>query len=275
MKKAVQLLIIFFALSSFAQKSPDWRITKLGWTEQDEAKFGDFVAGLGHAIATRKCGKVNQCMASKANLYYGTDPASLKPVSDCADFPYFLRSYFAWKNGLPMSYERYVTARPVPGNKGDLRYTLYGNVVVSRYDVIASFNADEDVTSHYPSAVDFLNGGLEKITWSANYRMMGLEDGDLFTDFYPAKISREAIRPGTVVYDPNGHVVIIYRVGDDGRLYYIDGHPDNTVSAGMFNAKFMRSIPEQGAGFKNFRPLFLQGATQDASGAYVGGAVVG
>ena len=272
-------VFLFLPFSANAQKDSPWRITKLMWTEQDEAKFGEFVTSLGAAIASRKCSTVDRCLASAANPYRGTDTSDLKPQADCADFPYYLRSYFAWKNGLPMSYESVVTARPVPGNnKGtDLRYTPYGNIVLARYDVVAGTAAynEEWLASVYPDAVDFLNNQMGKFTWSASYRMMGLDDGPLFSDFYPAKINREAIRPGTVMYDPNGHVTIIYKVGDDGRVYYIDGHPDNTVSAGLFNAKFMRSIPEQGAGFKNFRPLFLVGARKDSSGAYVGGHIVG
>lgn len=270
------LLMSVFSANTFAQTT-EWRITKPVWTEQDETKFGQFVAGLGELIAARKCGKVDSCLKSAANPYRATDPATLKPSADCADFPYYLRSYFAWKNGLPMSYESMVTARPVLGNKGDLRYTTYGNVVIARFDLVSGVAAaSEDwLKSVYPDAVDFLNNNMKKLTWSADYRMIGLEDGDLYTDYYPAKINRDAIRPGTVMYDPNGHVVIIYKVGDDGRLFYIDGHPDNTVSAGLFNAKFMRSIPEQGAGFKNFRPLSLIGATKDSSGAWVGGKVVG
>lgn len=276
--KSIVALVIFLPSILVAQTdNVSWRITKPAWTEEDEVRFGQFVASIGQAVSARKCRKVDACIKSAANPYRDTDPAELKPESDCADFPYYLRSYFAWKNGLPMSLESIVTARPVPGNKGDLRYTTYGNIVLARYDVLstASVFNDEWLTSHYPSGVQFLNDGLKKITWSAAYRMMGLEDGDLFTDYYPAKISRDGIRPGTVIYDPNGHVTIIWKVGDDGRLYYIDSHPDNTVSAGMFNSKFSRSIPDQGAGFKNFRPLILAGATKDSSGAYVGGKIIG
>ncbi len=272
-----QFVVVFSFSVLAAAASSDWRITKSHWTEQDEAKFGEFIASLGQAIETRKCGTVESCLKSSANSYRASDPPELKPTADCADFPYYLRTYFAWKNGLPMSLESMVTSRPVPNNKGDLRYTTYGNVVIARFDVLASVNvASEDwLASKYANAVSFLNTDMKKLSWSASYRMIGLEDGALFTDFYPVKISRDGIRPGTVMYDPNGHVTIIYKVGDDGRLYYIDSHPDNTVSAGLFNSKFMRSIPEQGAGFKNFRPLAIVGATADFSGALVGGHIVG
>ncbi len=272
------IILLISPLAFAFAPTPEWRVTKPYWTEQDEIKFGEFVTSLGFAISKHKCGTVDKCLASSANPYRGTDPVELKPKADCADFPYYLRSYFAWKNGLPMSFESVLTARPGPGNLGkDLRYTTYGNIVLARFDLLTTQNAVEDpwVESLYPNAVVFLNQDLIKYAWTANFRMMGREDGELFTDFYPVKISREAIRPGTVIYDPNGHVTIVYNIGDDGRIYYIDGHPDNSVSAGLFNSKFMRSLPDQGAGFKNFRPLSLIGAVQDSSGAYVGGRIVG
>ncbi len=140
------------------------------------------------------------------------------------------------------------------------------NYVTGRFDVINRRSA--------PNAVDLLNSTLVDMTYSASYRMIGKEDTGLFTDFYPVKLSREAIRPGTVIYDPNGHVAIIYKVSEDGRIFYIDSHPDNSLTSGMYTPKFVRSYPEQGAGFKNFRPLALVGA-QSNGGEYVGGKIVG
>jgi hypothetical protein len=105
--------------------------------------------------------------------------------------------------------------------------------------------------------------------------MIGLEDRGLMTDFYPVKLGRDYIKPGTVIYDPNGHVAIIHKVTDDGRIFYIDSHPDNTLTSGMYTPKFSRSTPEQGSGFKKFRPLALVEAKMDRNGAYVGGRIVG
>ena len=281
-------LVFLLSISSIAAnaQSADWRVTKPTWTQQDEQSFGDFISRLGAAVERRECDMVDKCMRSGANPYYPTDPAGLRYFADCADLPYFLRSYFAWKNGLPMSVESSVSARPVPGNSGDVRYTPFGNYVTGRFDVLSRNSAGRTFDSwndfwgsilrtKYPNAVSLLNGTLTDVTYSASYRMMGVEDGTLFTDYYPVKIDREGIRPGTVIYDPNGHVTIIYKVTDDGHVYYIDAHPDNTLTSGMYNQKFERSNPYQGAGFKNFRPLALVGAKVDSNGAYVGGKIVG
>ncbi len=94
------------------------------------------------------------------------------------------------------------------------------------------------------------------------------------TDFYPTRIDRGSIRPGTVIYDPAGHVAIVYKVADDGRIFYIDAHPDNSMTMGMYTSKFVRSRPAQGAGFKNFRPLTIVDAKVDSSGSYVGGKII-
>lgn len=232
---------------SFAQKSTRWNVTRTQWTSQDEVRFGEFVSRIGQAVARRECGTVSSCLRSSANPYAASDPASLRLFSDCADLPYFLRAYFAWKNGLPMSIQSNVSPRQ-SGDNSDVRYTRYGNYVTGRYDV-----------PNGADAVEHLNSIIINTTWSASFRLMGNEENGYFSDFYPVKLGRSGIRPGTVIYDPNGHVAMIYRVTDDGRIYYIDAHPDNSLTSGMYTPKFVRSFPYQGAGFKNFRPLALVG----------------
>lgn len=266
--RGILVVSVFMSVALSAQaQSARWRITKSQWTEQDENSFGQFVARLGAAVEKRECFKVDTCLKSTANQYAGSDPGSLRLFADCADLPYFLRSYFAWKNELPFSVQREVSARQSGDNK-DERYTKYGNYVTGRYDLVAGSTGGFN-------AVEALNATVINMVWSASFRLMGDEDSNLFSDFYPVKLSREAIRPGTVIYDPNGHVAIIYKVTDDGRIFYIDSHPDNTLTSGMYTPKFTRSYPYQGAGFKNFRPLMLQGASRNGNGEYIGGRIVG
>lgn len=285
MKWLLGLVLLTSTAQAFAQSS-EWRITRPQWTEQDERNFGDFIARIGAAVERRECEMVDGCLRSGANPYAGTDPASLRLYADCADLPYYLRSYFAWKNGLPMSVESSISARKVEGNTGDVRYTPFGNYVTGRYDILSRSSAGRSAweeffgwgdvfKTKYPNAVSLLNSTITDLTYTASFRMMGDVDGTLFTDFYPVRLDRNGIRPGTVIYDPNGHVAVVYKVTDDGHIYYIDSHPDNTLTSGMYNSKFMRSNPFQGAGFKNFRPLALVGAKVDSNGAYVGGKIVG
>lgn len=53
---------------------------------------------------------------------------------------------------------------------------------------------------------------------------------NVFNDFYPVEISRDSIVPGSVFYDPNGHILVVYDVADDGRIFMIDAHPDNSLT---------------------------------------------
>lgn len=267
MKKVLLIILVLLPCLSSAQSSSRWRITKPQWTEQDEIKFGEFIANLGRAVERRECFQVDTCLRSSANPYAGTDPAGLRLFADCADLPYFLRGYFAWKNGLPMSVQSDVSPRQAGDNK-DVRYTKFGNYVTGRYDVVASRWGS-------PNALEILNQTIVNMTWSASFRLMGQEDTGLYTDFYPVKLGRDSVRPGTIIYDPNGHVAVIYKVTDDGRIFYIDSHPDNTLTSGMYTPKFVRSFPYQGSGFKNFRPLSLVGGKMNSAGEYIGGKIVG
>ncbi|WP_415061914.1 hypothetical protein [Bdellovibrio sp.] len=271
------LFLMCGGLSSYAQSTPatQWRITQPSWTELHEKQFGEFVSRLGEAVERRECGKVDTCLQSTANPYYTSDPRGLKYFADCADLPYYLRGYFAWKNGLPFSVISEVKPNLSPGedpkNVKDVRYSPLGNYVTKRYDVFVKKGVFKNT---YPNALEVLNDVVPGLTFSASFRMMGNLDQELFSDFYPVKINRTAIRPGTVIYDPNGHVAVIYKVADDGRIFYIDAHPDNSLTMGMFTPKFVRSNPAQGAGFKNFRPLALIEAKLDSSGSYAGGKII-
>jgi hypothetical protein len=250
----------------------DWRITQPSWTDENEYQFGQFVTKLGNAVENRRCATVTECLNSSANMFYGTDPGGLKLFSDCADLPYYLRAYFAWKSGLPFSQATGFVANPAGPedfNK-DIRYSTNGNTVKYRKDILTKRNTLRRPV--YPDAVSFLNTDLINTVSTAAYRMIGDNPGTSYSDFYPARLDRTGIRPGTVIYDPNGHVAIVYRVTEAGRVLYIDAHPDNTLTMGLYTSKFMRSNPGQGAGFKNFRPLQLVGADYD-NGTYVGGRI--
>ncbi|KYG70213.1 hypothetical protein [Bdellovibrio bacteriovorus] len=269
-------LVVLASLTGHAQSNTTpWRITQPTWTENHERQFGEFVTRIGEAVEKRQCWKVDTCLQSTANPYFGSDPAGLKYYADCADLPYYLRAYFSWKNGLPFSIASEVKPnigpQDDPTKKVDARYSTMGNYITKRYDVITKNGVFKNT---HVNAFDVLNNIVPGLTFSGSFRMQGNEDAELFTDFYPVKINREAIRPGTVIYDPNGHVAIIYKVADDGRIFYIDAHPDNSLTMGMYTPKFVRSNPAQGAGFKNFRPLALVDAKVDSSGSYAGGKIV-
>lgn len=236
-----------------------WRITKPQWTASDERAFGDFVRVIGMS----DCRTVDECLKGAANIYRNSDPAGMSFFADCADLPYVLRAYFAWKNGLPFSYASAVAAN---GNSNDLRYSRYGNRIVVRTGVVAP------APGVFPNARLVL-ANLVNYVSTAMYRVPPGETRGEPSDFYPVKIAPGSIRPGTVIYDPNGHAATVYDVDGEGRIRFIDSHPDNSVSRGDYGRRFVRASPPMGAGFKNWRPLALVGATQGPDGSYVGGIV--
>lgn len=236
-----------------------WRITRTDWTESDERAFGAFVQAIGES----ECRTFDECLKGPHNIYRASDPKGMFFFADCADLPYALRAYFAWKNGLPFSYASGVAA---VGRSNDLRYSRYGNYVYKRTDVVPR---QEGAFPNGRSVLNAINNAVS----SAMFRFApGTTRGELF-DFYPVEISREAIKPGTVIYDPNGHVAVVYKVEDDGRILFIDAHPDNSLTRGSYGKRFVRASAPMGAGFKNWRPMRLVGARQGADGTWHGGQV--
>ena len=108
---------------------------------------------------------------------------------------------------------------------------------------------------------------------SATYRIHPmLEEPE--NDLYSPAITPRSIRPGTVIYDPNGHLAVIWKVESDGRIRYIDAHPDNSLTRGLYDLRFVRASPGMGAGFKNWRPLRLVGGRRVADGTLLGGRIM-
>jgi hypothetical protein len=134
--------------------------------------------------------------------------------------------------------------------------------VTERRDVLTGAGSGYEV-------LDVVRGAID----SASYRIGPDLEEPYEADMYSPAIDPKSIRPGTMVYDPNGHVAIIYRVYPNGRLEYIDAHPDESVTRGFYDERFVRARPAMGAGFKNWRPMKLVGARRRSDGVYVGGHV--
>jgi hypothetical protein len=232
-----------------------WRILRTTWSESDEKGFEEFVQRIGES----GCRTMHACLtgATSNPLYRASNPPGMTFYADCADLPYMLRAYYAWKNGLPFSYSTAVT--PL-GYSKDIRYTARGNIVSARRDLV---ERAIDARRAIPQIVDTIS--------SAHYRYPPGYSGRLLPDHYPVKIGRDSIKPGTVIYDPNGHVAVVYKVTQEGRIHYIDTHPDNSLTRGVYGKAFARSSPGMGAGFKRWRPLALVGAVRAPDGSYHGG----
>ncbi|MEM1398094.1 MAG: hypothetical protein AAGH38_11690, partial [Pseudomonadota bacterium] len=175
-----------------------------------------------------------------------------------------LREYFAWKNGLPFSYQS--AMRTADGKPEDPRYSTGGNVVAGRRSTAASSPISA------PSFIARIPGEVSTAMFRTHPETGG---GRTFDDFYPVEVSRDAIRPGVVAYDIYGHVGIVYDVLEDGRALIIASHPDHSVTRSVYGPNFMRSKPELGSGFKAWRPLKLVGAKQASDGSFRGGRVKG
>ena len=256
LRSLLVVLSLGFGLSlprvAFADDTQVFRVLHDSWSDADERGYGEFVAAIGDA----SCHSVNACLRSTANPFGRSDPKGVSFFADCADLPYFLRAYYAWKRGLPFTY---ISAVSPKGHTHDIRYTAAGNTIATRRVVISGS------TSGIPLLVEITNA-----VSSATYRLHpDMEE----TDLYPVRIDRKAIKAGTVLYDPNGHLAIVYRVEDDGRIEYIDAHPDDSLTRGTSGRKFVRSSPGMGAGFKNWRPFKLVDTTRAPDGTYAGGAV--
>jgi hypothetical protein len=226
------------------------------WTETDEKEFGAFITELGES----GCNTVNKCLHDPRNPFRGTDPPGTVFESDCADFPYYLRFYFAWKRGLPFSYEGEIESR---GASGDLRYSVMGNRVLSR------ISPAREHRGGYAILYDI----RDEIS-SATYRIHPELEEPYEQDLYSPALKPGSIRPGTVIYDPNGHLATVWKVERNGRIHYLDAHPDFTVTRGFYDLRFVRSSPGMGAGFKNWRPQRLEGAAKQDDGTLRGGEIV-
>ncbi|HEU0095261.1 MAG TPA: hypothetical protein VFQ52_02315, partial [Rhizomicrobium sp.] len=192
------LIVALSSVPAFAGTSV--RIQSESWTAGDERGYGEFITAIGES----GCRTVDACLRGPANPFRASDPPDFRFRSDCADLPYFLRFYYAWKRGLPFSYVSDVSAR---GRVRDIRYSPKGNQVEARRDVLSG-----------DDGLRVLNALRDRIS-SATYRIHPALDGN---DLYSPALMPHGIRPGTVIYDPNGHLAIIWRIEPDGRIRYID-----------------------------------------------------
>ena len=254
---AVSILGVSQAAALAAPAQP-WKITQETWTETDERGYSEFVAAIGAA----DCWNVDDCLESTANPYRHRH-GHTRFRADCADFPYLLRAYYAWMNGLPFAYQNGVL--PQSGWTRDIRYTRGGNRVVSRKSVPATQNGI--------NANSILVDLRSAISTGSYRHHAAANDQTYFTDMYSPVIDRESIRPGTIVYDVNGHVVLVWRVENDGRVLTLSAHPDNSVSRSFYGRNFLRTHPRLGTGFKDWRPIRLVGARRLANGTLVGGRI--
>lgn len=214
------------------------------------------------------------------------DVLTLMP--DCADLPYTLRAYFAWKLGLPFGYRSCGRARdqqpPRCRQDGDnlMARSETGGISLTERDIdermgervddrdVGRNIGPDDIHDDVTAFARFVDRGLRRAVHSSSGRTHPAADD---SDFYPVPLTRDALRPGTLFTDPYGHLLIIadwipQGPGRYGVLVGADAQPDGTVGRRRFwrgSFLFDPDTASGGAGFKAFRPLALD----PASGALV------
>jgi len=210
------------------------------WDPQLENEYSQFVSRLGQAVAQRRCRRLDACLRdADANLLF--DPMIDSNISlnvDCGDLPYVLRGYFSFKRRLPFGF-----VCQVRGTGVDIRYM--SGVTPARFCSWRQYKS--------PRAL------LRTMTGQVHSGMYRMAPEVETSDFYPVIMDRRAVRPGTVYYDPNGHVLTVGEVRPDGTVYLLDGHPDGSLTWKRFGQAFAQGGRSLGGGFKNFRPLRLVG----------------
>ena len=174
---------------------------------------------------------------------------ALEMTPDCADNPYFLRAYFAWKLGLPFGFHE----------------TGWGTVG-SPPRAGRFFTAEAPPPSGVPvpiASVKRLLNQVKNTVHAGSGRTALRADG---TDYYPLPLTRRALRPGTVYADPYGHTYTLVRWipqtrKTPGLLLGVDAQPDGTIGVKRFwkgNFLFTTEDVIGEPGFKAFRPIVVE-----------------
>ena len=231
-----------------------WPVRHETWNEEHTAAYEAFIRAIGEST----CSTVHECLTNPVSnpAFAVTNPPGSAFYSDCADLPLLLRAYFAWRSNLPFSFAIRHADHPPTGNSPPGQQGLQ---VSMRHDVVGP---GADFRQLMKAISDYVN--------SNHFRVPAHYKGTLLPDHYPVRLDRTSIRAGTVIYDPDGHVAVVYKVTEDGRIHYIDAHPDNSLTRGVYGRDFMRTSPDLGAGFKRWRPQRLVGATKNADGTLTG-----
>ncbi len=172
------------------------------------------------------------------------EEAGLDLTPDCADLPYFLRAYFAWKLRLPFAWRQCRRGRE--GRPPECSEVPATNLMLvdGATDVLA-----------FRSLARTLGQNVH----SSTQRTVPTAEA---SDVYPIPLTREALRPGTVFADPYGHVLVVAMwipqgLDQYGMLVGADAQPDGTIGRRRFwrgSFLFTPETSEAGSGFKAWRP---------------------
>lgn len=235
-----------------------WK-TGRGWGSETEALYSAWINALFYDEGERSSwSALHEVTQNKdRNFLYNhlslgeDDPAEKNRVimkPDCADNPFSLRAYFAWKLGLPFGYHEcdrgYLGRPPKTG-----RWITNETASTKAHPVLA-FNA------FLRRMMDGVHSGTARTALN-----------DENSDYYPVSLTRNALRPGVVFADPYGHTLMLVRwvpqsSDHPGVLLSVDAQPDGTVGIKRFwkgNFLFTTTDVIGDPGFKAFRPIIMKG----------------
>jgi hypothetical protein len=223
-----------------APEDADLTVGTKPWGPAEEREFSAFVQKIGEDREAGKCTALRDCL--NRNKIRGTGPAGdvggaadLNLFADCSKVGIGLRGYFAIKKGLAFKFMREIVS---PG--GDPRYSN-GNTP-ARW---ATAGKAPNLQAFFDGFNDFYHSGFFR---------MGPEVET--NDTYPIDVRAGTVKPGTSFYDPNGHVMMVYKVDANGTVHFMDGHPDNSFSVKVLTStNAVVGGKSQGGGFRNWRPV--------------------
>ena len=176
--------------------------------------------------------------------YLGLHEDNIAMRPDCADFPYFLRTYFSFKLGLPFGYS--ACSRGFGGHPP--RCPGWTNILEAAHS--------QGLVSSFRQYLQAVADGVQ----TGNGRTLA---SDSKSDFYPVPLTQETLRPGTIYADPYGHfLTLVRRVPQSGSaagvFLAVDAEPDGTITRKRFwrgNFLFVNDPKLGSPGFKRFRPI--------------------
>jgi hypothetical protein len=226
------------------------------------------------------------------HLGLGEDKMGMVVRPDCADLPYFLRAYFAFKMGLPFGYAKCTRGGGGQPPRCPAWWSIQNEepprspppeeiVAQATGSLFEMFRAPVSAPGAQPAsgpAARPPSGPPPRPPGLAaafgHYLRYSIADGvhsgsgrtaagDDNTDYYPVPLNQDTLRPGTVYADPYGHLLVLARrvpqSGDAaGVLLAVDAQPDGTVARKRFwrgNFLFAQDAALGSPGFKRFRPI--------------------
>lgn len=245
-----QTLTVTSSLPEFKKTEVFWKAEK-SWTRAEENLYSAWIEALFHEadendswpdLSSVLCDPEKNFLHN--HLCLSEDNGALHLEPDCADNPFFLRAYFAWKIRLPFGFHEC--------SRGSLEHSpgcgrwLTNEMPAGTGDEIKKF------AKLMRLVMNTVHSGTARTELAAQV-----------SDYYPLPLTRDDLRPGVVYADPYGHTLILVRwvpqrQDKPGELLAVDAQPDGTVGIKRFwkgNFLFATENVVGQPGFKAFRPI--------------------